>query len=161
MAFKALLRAHARAIATVGQALKSADVLSLEAYDVLVSLAQAPENRLRLADLANDVLLSKSGLTRSVDRLEEAGLLRREGCPEDGRVSYAVLTRKGLSALEKAWPVYRAQIDALLGSALTPDEAATLRDLLDRISAAAEPPRPLGDFRRLEARRTARPARRA
>ncbi len=144
VAWKALLRAHSRGIAAVARALQAAGVLPLEAYDVLISLAQAPEGRLRLADLAADVLLSKSGLSRSVDRLEAAGLLKREGCETDGRVWYAVLTAKGRAALEKAWPVYRAQVDAFVGDRMTEQEAETLRDLLDRVSAAAEPPRPLG-----------------
>ncbi len=148
LAWKALLRAHSRVTTAVARSLQAAGVLPLEGYDVLISLAQAPEGRLRLAELAEDVLLSKSGLTRSVDRLEDAGLLRREGCETDGRVWYAVLTKKGRAALDKAWPVYRERIDAFVGDRMSEEEAEKLRDLLDRISAAAEPPRPLGSVQR-------------
>lgn len=142
VAWRALLAAHARLTTAVGTALKAADVLSLEAYDVLVALAQAG-GRLRLSELAEDVLLTKSGLTRSVDRLEAAGLLRREACKTDRRVVYAVLTRKGSAALERAWTVYAAEVDRRIGAVLTPAEAETLRDLLDRVGAAALPPRGL------------------
>ncbi|MBP7148758.1 MAG: MarR family transcriptional regulator [Acidobacteria bacterium] len=143
VAWRALLAAHARLTATIGEALKAAGVLSLEAYDVLVSIAFAPGERIRLSDLAQAVLLSKSGLTRSVDRLAAAGLMRRESCADDGRVVHAVLTRKGKAALERAWAVYRQQIDRIVGGTLTPAESETLRGLLDRLSAAAEPPRAL------------------
>ncbi len=148
VAWRALLAAHERLTAAVGQAMKASGVLGFEAYDVLLALFEAPEHRLRLADLAERALLSKSGLSRSVDRLETAGLLRRQGCAEDGRVWFAVLTPRGKTALERAWVVYRAEVDRLVGGTITPREADVLRDLLDRLRAAAEPPKPLSRVRR-------------
>lgn len=63
-----------------------------------------------MSELAGAILLSPSGLTRLVDRLEAEGLMRREPCSEDRRCQYAVATRKGLAALRKTWPVYSAAI---------------------------------------------------
>ena len=87
-------------------ALLAAHDLPLASFDVLQQLAQAPEHRLRMNDLAVGVLLSRSGLTRLVDRLEREGLVVRNACPSDARGLFAVLTPAGRKRLTDAAPTY-------------------------------------------------------
>jgi DNA-binding MarR family transcriptional regulator len=101
-AWRSFLRAHARITRSLETELINEQRLSLAAYDVLVHLADAPERRMRMTDLAEAVLLSRSGVTRLVDRLERAGLVFRERADGDGRGVVAVLTQGGLDRLRKA-----------------------------------------------------------
>jgi DNA-binding MarR family transcriptional regulator len=87
-------------------ALLAAHNLPLASFDVLQQLAQAPQQRLRMNDLAVGVLLSRSGLTRLVDRLEREGLVIRHACPSDARGLFAVLTPAGHKRLADAVPTY-------------------------------------------------------
>jgi DNA-binding MarR family transcriptional regulator len=105
-------------------------------YDVLIELAEAPKRRLRMTDLARKVVLSKSGLTRLVDKLENAGLLKRESAVTDGRGAFAVLTDDGLTALRKAWPIYAHGIKMYFAQHLSDDEAGVYRDSLARMLQA-------------------------
>jgi DNA-binding MarR family transcriptional regulator len=129
-AWRALLTAHADLTERIDAALRAAGVIPLRWYDALLSLYEAPGRRLRLAELARAALLSRSGLSRLVDRLEAAGLLMREPCEDDARGAYAVLTPEGLQALRRCWRVYGAEIEARVGRRLTSGEAKTLRGLL-------------------------------
>lgn len=88
-------------------ALLTAHDLPLASFDVLQQLAQAPEYRLRMNDLAVGVVLSRSGLTRLVDRLEREGLVARNACPNDARGLFAVLTPTGRKRLAEAAPTYQ------------------------------------------------------
>ncbi|WP_229686089.1 MarR family winged helix-turn-helix transcriptional regulator [Longimycelium tulufanense] len=101
-AWRSFLRAHARITRRLEAELIAEQRLSLAAYDVLVQLAEAPERRLRMTELADAVLLSRSGVTRLVDRLERIGLVVRERADEDGRGVVAVLTRRGMERLRTA-----------------------------------------------------------
>ena len=101
-AWRSFLRAHARISRLLEAELVAERNLSLGAYDVLVQLAEAPQRRLRMAELADAVLLSRSGVTRLVDRLEVAGLVCRERVDSDGRGVVAVLTQAGLDTLRTA-----------------------------------------------------------
>ena len=94
-AWRALITAHAAAVEGIERGLLEAGLPPLSWYDVLLELSAAPGCRLRMHELARAVVLSRSGLTRLVDRLAKAGLLRREPDPEDGRGSFAVLTEEG------------------------------------------------------------------
>lgn len=132
-AWRALLTAHADLTERIDVALREADVIPLRWYDALLGLYEAPGRRLRLAELARAALLSRSGLSRLVDRLEDTGLLTREPCEDDARGAYAVLTSDGLQALRRCWRVYGAEIEARVGQRLTPQEARTLRGLLARL----------------------------
>jgi DNA-binding MarR family transcriptional regulator len=105
-------------------------------YDALLPLFEAPGHRLRLGELARAALLSRSGLSRLVDRLEEAGMLEREACGDDARGSYAVLTRPGQAALRKAWRIYGREIQQLFGQHVSSKEAAALTTVLRRIQEA-------------------------
>lgn len=135
-AWRALLTSHAELTERIDTALRAAGVIPLRWYDALLCLYEAPGRRLRLAELAKAALLSRSGLSRLVDRLEEAGLLTREPCQDDARGAYAVLTSEGLHALRRCWRVYGPEIEARVGRRLTLAEARTLRGLLVRLLEA-------------------------
>lgn len=100
--WRSFLRAHARLTRVLEAELIAGQRLSLAAYDVLVQLAEAPHHRLRMTELAEAVLLSRSGVTRLVDRLERGGLVLRERADGDGRGVVAVLTAQGLDRLRTA-----------------------------------------------------------
>lgn len=125
------------------QRLASDSELSNQAFDVLIRLARTPGNRLRMSELAGQTSLTPSGLTRSVDRLEHAGMVARETCPEDRRGAFAVLTPRGQSVMDRAIPNHIAHIDEVLEGILTVDEeqrlAELLRKLRDRIHDTAPP----------------------
>ena len=117
--------------------------LSSQWFEVLLRLARSPGHRLRMCDLANQVALSPSGLTRAVDRLEEARLVTREQCPEDRRVSYASLTEAGLARIEAAVPAHLEHLDEYFVGVLTPEElqqlTATMRKVRDHVNPGANP----------------------
>ena len=135
-AWRAFLVAHATTVGAIERELAAEGVVPLTWYDVLVALWEAPDHRLRLNELAREVVLSRSGLTRLVDRLEAAGLLRRETSPDDRRGAYAVLTEEGRAAQLRAWPVYARGIATHFADHLLQEEATILADALGRISVA-------------------------
>jgi DNA-binding MarR family transcriptional regulator len=134
-AWRNFITAHARLIDQIDKELAAADCVPLHWYDVLIELAEAPERRLRMSDLAHKVVLSRSGLTRLVDKLAAASLLMRESAASDGRGAYAVLTDDGLAALRKAWPIYARGIQTHFADHLSDDEARVMRDTLARMLA--------------------------
>ncbi|MDP8951124.1 MAG: MarR family transcriptional regulator [Actinomycetota bacterium] len=138
-AWRALITAHAAALERIERGLLEAGLPPLSWYDVLLELSAAPGCRLRMHELARAVVLSRSGLTRLVDRLEKAGLLRREPDSEDGRGSFAVLTDEGLRMREKMWPIYAKGIAEHFGAHLSDEEAEILTRALGRVRAAAGP----------------------
>jgi DNA-binding MarR family transcriptional regulator len=101
-AWRAFLRAHAVVTRRLEADLVAEHQLPLASYDVLVQLVESPDQRLRMTELAQRVLLSRSGLTRLVDRLESEGLVRREACTSDARGLFAVLTPDGRDRLRAA-----------------------------------------------------------
>jgi DNA-binding MarR family transcriptional regulator len=122
--WRAFLNAHAGLIQRIEEDLQAHDLPPLTWYDVLWPLQRADDRRLRMNELAREVVLSRTGLVRLVDRIAAAGLLRREPVPEDGRGSYAVITKEGAATLRRMWPVYRSHIQ---------------RDFLDPLGAGAGP----------------------
>jgi DNA-binding MarR family transcriptional regulator len=136
-AWRALLTAHAELTERVDAALREAGVIPLKWYDALLCLYEAPGRRLRLAEMAEAALLSRSGLSRLVDRLEDAGLLVREPCEDDARGAYAVLTPAGLEALRRCWRVYGSQIESYVGRRITRSEARSMAGLLGRLLPGA------------------------
>lgn len=138
MAWYQLLRAHAAVNREIDRRLdKSSKPATIGWYDVLVTLEKSPGGRLRMSELAEQVLLSHSGLTRLVDKLEAAGLLHRETCPNDRRSCYAVITESGLAWRREAWPARRAAIAELFAQHLSEEEARTLVNTLGRVADAA------------------------
>ena len=101
-AWRGLLRVHARMTKALDAELLREHGLPLSSYEVLLFLADAPGGRLRMSELADGVLLSRSGLTRLVDRMERDGLLRRERCPDDARGFLATITPKGRALFQRA-----------------------------------------------------------
>jgi len=101
-AWRGLLRVHAHLVKALDAELESSHGLGVTSYEVLMYLADSPEGRMRMHDLAASVLLSRSGLTRLVDRLERESLIRRETCEDDARGSFACLTPAGREKLTAA-----------------------------------------------------------
>ncbi|MBY5163549.1 MarR family winged helix-turn-helix transcriptional regulator [Salsipaludibacter albus] len=131
-AFRSLLEAHARLLVALDDRFRDREI-SLTFYDVLVHLSEAPDRRLRMQELAQRVLLSKSGLTRLVDRMEQGNLVRREASDRDARGINAVLTDHGLATLEAAVPAHRQDLVDLVSSVIDEREADELAELLGRI----------------------------
>ena len=129
---------HALLVKRIDQAMQEAKVVSLDVYDLLLSLELEPGQQMKMCSLADRVLLSRSGLTRLVDRLVEQGLIERVGCQEDRRSTYARLTDTGLKERERAWPVFRDQIDMLFQSQLKEGDAECLSEIYKRIVDSLE-----------------------
>lgn len=110
-AFGMLLEAHATLVTVVGRELEAATDLSIGWFEILIRLARSPGQRLRMSELASQAALSTSGLTRLVDRMEEAKLIGREACPSDRRGAFAVLTEAGACALDAALPAHLDSLD--------------------------------------------------
>lgn len=136
-AWRSLLEAHAAVVELLARELEEDRGLPLGWYDVLLTLDQSPEQRLRMQELAQSVLLSKSGLTRLIDRMEANGLVRREPCDSDRRGAFAVLTPEGRRAFRRAAPLHLRGIQEHFARYLDDDEAATMFDALTRVTAAA------------------------
>lgn len=131
-AWRQLISVQARVLARIERDLAEAGQIPLAWYDVLLPLARAEGQRLRLRELADRAVLSRSGLTRLVDRLEKEGLLRRERCADDRRGYHAILVPKGQQALRAAWPIYRQGIEAYFARHLS---TAQLGNLYRTLSA--------------------------
>jgi len=110
--------------------------LTINDYGCLLLLSRAGEEGMRRIDLANELRLSPSGITRLLDRLEDQGLVGKGACKEDARVSYAILTDTGLAKLRDAAPVHVDDIEQQLAGVLDEDEMRTLTELLARIGDA-------------------------
>jgi DNA-binding MarR family transcriptional regulator len=142
-AWRAFLRAHAVLTDTLDRELQAERELPLAWYDVLVSLAEADGDALRMRDLADRVMLSRSGLTRLVDRMASAGLVSRRPDPDDRRGTLACLTDAGLHTLRRAAPVHLRGVEEHFARHLHDGEVQVLRDALERlISSSAWPLRP-------------------
>ena len=140
-AWRALLGAHAAVVTRVEHALAAAGLPPLAWYDVLWAVRESPQRRARLGELAARLTISRGGMTKLVDRLEQGGLLRREPTPNDRRGAYAVLTAAGEATLKRMWPTYSAVLAEVVGP-LRAAEANTLRRLLREVEArATAPPR--------------------
>lgn len=136
-AWRTFLRAHGAVVRRLDADLERERGLSLADYEVLVHLSDDPDRRLRMSDLAGRVLLSRSGLTRLVDRLERAGLVRRERCPNDARGTFAVLTDGGWRRLEDAYPTHLRGVRDYVIDELSAAELSTLHQLLQRVACRA------------------------
>jgi len=127
-----------RVYAAIEADLESAGLPSLSWYDALYELYLAPGRQLRMSELARSALLSRSGLTRLVDKLEKEKLIERHACKEDGRVQHARLTEQGVEVLRKIWPVYRAGIAKYFAAHVGEVEAPQLAAVLGRVVAASD-----------------------
>ena len=133
-AWGALLQVHAALVPELDKQLQREAGLSLSWYDVLLELAAAPQGRLRMSDLGERVVLSRSRVSRLVDELVAHGLVRKEEHPSDRRSSYAVITDSGRAEFRAAAPLYLRAIESQFAARLDPSElqlvAATLTKVL-------------------------------
>jgi DNA-binding MarR family transcriptional regulator len=133
-AWRGLLRVHASVLKALDAELDAAHGLPLSSYEVLTQLADAPDHRMRMCDLADSVLLSRSGMSRLVDRLERDGLLVRCACSHDARGAFACITDAGLALLEQARPTHVAGIRRRFLAQFGEDELRLLATFWDRVA---------------------------
>ena len=136
LAWARLLRAHKVLLEKVQADLSAADLPPLEWYDLLLELDMAEGNRLRLYDLGQRMVLSRSNLTRLCDRLEKEGLISREQCAEDRRGLFAALTQKGAEIRRAMWPVYKRSVEQHFSAHISEQEATELAAVLLRVRNA-------------------------
>lgn len=127
------MRLQTQILLQVEHEFDKAGVLGYRSYELLVALMQADGQQLRLSDLATRVGLSRSGLTRMVDRLEKDGLLRRDRSPQDGRGINAHLNEAGREAVRRAWPTYRTCVEHWLGDTIEDTDRDLLRQICRRL----------------------------
>ena len=136
-AWGALSRTHAAISQRLQDALAQADMPPLPWYEVLATVAEAPEQRMRMGDLAEALVITRGGLTKLVDRLVKAGLLERTFCETDRRVSYATLLPAGVQMLVEMRPVIVGELDVAFSARLSVEQADELRETLDSVRASA------------------------
>jgi DNA-binding MarR family transcriptional regulator len=136
-AWRGMLRVHAALVRELDAELDAAHELPLSSYDVLIYLQAAPDKRLRMAELADSVLLSRSGVTRLVDRLEREGLIVRDTCTSDGRGCFAVLTQEGEDMLARARPTHLEGVRERFLRHFTEDELTQLATFWERVKPGA------------------------
>jgi DNA-binding MarR family transcriptional regulator len=132
-AWRTFLLAHARVMRALERELQDEQDLALTDYDVLVQLATAEQRRLRMSDLADRLLLSRSGATRLVDRLVAAGLVERVTCESDRRGQWAMLTDDGVARLREATPTHLRGVAEHFVDRLDPGQLRELKEMLDRV----------------------------
>ncbi len=135
-AWRSFLEAHAALSRALEEELQDAHELPLAWYDVLLQLSEALGGSLRMQQLADSVLLSKSGLTRLFDRMEAAGYVRRKPCDDDRRGTLAVMTPSGRAALKRAAPVHLSGIERHFARYLSDGEAQVLAASFTRMRDA-------------------------
>lgn len=135
-AFPVFLKSCTLVVDRLDRLLRERVGIQLTWYEVLAQLSSTPDGRMSMKQLADSVMLSKSGITRLVDRMERAGLVERNSCTHDGRICFAAFTRRGLAVLQVARPVAAEGIDEYFARHLRPDEAEVLARALRRVLEA-------------------------
>lgn len=138
-AWRSFLRAHARITRCLEEELLVEQGLSLAAYDVLVQLVEAPQRRLRMTELADAVLLSRSGVTRLVDRMERDGLVCRHRVDTDGRGVVATITDAGLNRLRVASRTHLAGVVRHFVAVLDPDALQEFGSICEQLARTPTP----------------------
>ncbi len=133
-AWREFLIAHARVTRELDKRLVKSGQVSLDIYDVLVTLEFESTGKLRMSELADKIVFSRSGLTRFIDRLVTSGYVKREPCLDDRRGAYAVLTEKGRQARLNAWVVFEPTIYELWCTFVDEDRAADLTKLFKKMT---------------------------
>src|SRR3954454_20029972 len=132
-AWRGLLRTHSRVLAQLDAELEQAHGLAVPEYEVLLVLSQSGDKHLRMSELADAALLTRSGMTRLVDRLERQGLVRRERCAADGRGTYAVITDEGRERFAEARPTHIAGVRRLFLDPLKKKDQRALGEAFDAV----------------------------
>lgn len=143
-AWRGMLRVHSEVVGQLDAELERDHHLPLSSYEVLISLADAAEGRLRMGDLAGALLLSRSGLTRLVDRLERQGLVTRERCEDDARGFFAVITPAGRRKLRTTRPAHLAGVRRHFLERLDPSDLEALATAWAKLDAGSRDPDPTG-----------------
>jgi DNA-binding MarR family transcriptional regulator len=135
-AWGSVLRVHAALVPRLDQRLQAESGLSLSWYDVLLELSSAPGGRLRMSDLGDKAVLSRTRVSRVVDEMERAGLVSREANDDDRRSAYTTLTPEGRRVYRRAAPKYVDAIEEEFASGLSAGELRTVHSALSRVLAA-------------------------
>jgi DNA-binding MarR family transcriptional regulator len=135
-AWRSYLQSHASIVRALDADLAAEHGITTRDYEVLLYLSQADGHHLPMSALAESTRLTRSGITRLVDGLVQAGLIQRVACPNDARVSYAQLTDVGYQKLREAGCSHVASIRRLFLESFTPDEIEQLASLLSRLPGA-------------------------
>jgi DNA-binding MarR family transcriptional regulator len=138
-AWRALLLAHAGAVRAIERDLVLAGTIPLSWYDVLLELNAAPDRRLRMQELGEAAVLSRTRVSRIVDELVVAGLVRREANPDDRRSAYAVITADGRRELRRVAPVYLDAVRARFVDNLPAKDVPAVRRAFEALLVASEP----------------------
>jgi DNA-binding MarR family transcriptional regulator len=136
-AWIAIAQTHAAITGRLQEALTSAELPPLPWFEVLATLDRAPDQRLKMGELAEALVITRGGLTKLVDRLIKAGLLERTFCETDRRVSYATLLPAGVELLEEMRPIVRAELEVAFSANLSVGQAEELRATMERIRGSA------------------------
>jgi DNA-binding MarR family transcriptional regulator len=128
-----LRAAYASLNARLGEVVLRAAGISLDAFEVLEAIHRSEDKKLRLGDLAQQVSLTRSGLTRRLDKLEKEGLIRRESCPTDRRGAVAIATERGATLYEQVIEPYQEAVRTHFGAKITEGEAKQLTAVMRRV----------------------------
>jgi DNA-binding MarR family transcriptional regulator len=136
-AWRGMLRTHALLVKRLDAELEAAHGLALSSYEVLLHLANVDQRQMRMCDIADSVLLSRSGLTRLVDRLERSGLVERVSCESDARGAFARLTPAGVETFKAAQQTHLDGVRRHFLSHFSPEELELLGDAWHRVTGVA------------------------
>jgi DNA-binding MarR family transcriptional regulator len=136
-AWGALTRTHSAIVGRLQEGLAAADLPPLPWYEVLAAVAEAPEQRMKMGELAEAMVITRGGLTKLVDRLIKAGLMERTFCETDRRVSYATLLPAGRDLLDEMRPVVVAELKIAFAANLSERQANELQGMLERVRVSA------------------------
>jgi len=138
-AWRSFLRTHSHVIRVLDAELAAERGLSLSTYEILLVLAHSPGRAVRMSDLAGEMLLTRSGMTRAIDQLQAKGLVERRPCPSDGRGYLAALTEEGYDELKRAAPIHVRGVREHFTSRLDATQLDTLACALEQIGVAEAP----------------------
>ncbi|WP_235079421.1 MarR family winged helix-turn-helix transcriptional regulator [Amycolatopsis orientalis] len=141
-AWRAMLLAHSAALRAIETDVQRGGTVPLTWYDVLLELNAAGKKGLRMAEVADRVVLSRTRVSRLVDEMVRAGLVTKRPEPDDRRVSWAVITDEGVRALRKTAPVYLKSIERHFSAHISDEEAAVLGKALQRVAEGGKDVRP-------------------
>jgi DNA-binding MarR family transcriptional regulator len=136
-AWGSLTRTHAAITQRLQEALAASDLPPLPWYEVLATVAEVPEARMKMGELAEALVITRGGLTKLIDRLVKAGLLERTFCETDRRVSYATLLPAGRELLAEMRPLVVAELDSAFAAKLSVGQAEELRATLELVRSSA------------------------
>ena len=139
-AWRAFVEAHTAVMDVLERELTERRGISLTWYDALLQLSEAPGNRMRMSELADSIVISRSGFSRAARRMEEAGLIAREPSPEDGRGAYVVLTDQGRRTFRRAAAVHLRGVEEHFLRFFDEAEAAVVERVLRRVRPARRRP---------------------